>query len=187
MDARTRLAFFILKTHAGWLVRVDGFVYPPCTTQADAFAKAIREAKAAERLGFASVVLAQSAAGETLFCPLVLCRRRRSSKGSHRNAAFGNSAHGGHPAIRTPIGGTPMTTLFHSIDGRYPHGADVLREQLRWGDAERRWHPAPHNSLPDQLPPAYPPPGHASLLRGALLTRLTTACAAVGTTAMKKG
>jgi hypothetical protein len=64
MDARTRLAFFILKTHAGWLVRVDGFVYPPCTTQADAFAKAIREARAAERLGFASVVLAQSAAGE---------------------------------------------------------------------------------------------------------------------------
>ncbi len=64
MDARTRLAFFILKTHSGWIVRADGFVYPPCTTQADAFAKAIREARAAERLGFASLVLAQSAAGE---------------------------------------------------------------------------------------------------------------------------
>ena len=64
MDARTRLAFFILQTRVGWIVRVDGFVYPPCATQADALAKAIREAQAAERLGFASVVLAQSAAGE---------------------------------------------------------------------------------------------------------------------------
>lgn len=64
MAARTRLAFFILKTHAGWIVRADGFVYPPCADQADALAMAIREAQAAERLGFASVVLAQSAAGE---------------------------------------------------------------------------------------------------------------------------
>ncbi|AWU95439.1 hypothetical protein [Azospirillum ramasamyi] len=64
MDARTRLAFFILKTRVGWIVRVDGYVYPPCASQADALAKAIREARAAERLGFASVVLAQSAAGE---------------------------------------------------------------------------------------------------------------------------
>ncbi len=64
MDARTRLAFFILQTRVGWIVRVDGFVYPPCASQADALAKAIREARAAERLGFASVVLAQSAAGE---------------------------------------------------------------------------------------------------------------------------
>ncbi|MFP5511698.1 MAG: hypothetical protein ACLGJC_01235 [Alphaproteobacteria bacterium] len=64
MDARTRLAFFILKTRTGWIVRVDGFVYPPCANQADALAKAIREAKVAERLGFASVVLAQSEAGE---------------------------------------------------------------------------------------------------------------------------
>ncbi len=64
MDARTRLAFFILKTRAGWIVRADGFVYPPCANQTDALDKAIREARAAERLGFASVVLAQSAAGE---------------------------------------------------------------------------------------------------------------------------
>lgn len=64
MDARTRLAFFILKSHSGWIVRADGFVYPPCIDRADALAKAIREARAAERLGFASVVLAQSAAGE---------------------------------------------------------------------------------------------------------------------------
>ncbi|SMF89309.1 hypothetical protein SAMN02982917_6683 [Azospirillum oryzae] len=80
-----------------------------------------------------------------------------------------------------------MTALFHSIDGRYPHGADVLREQLRWGDAERRWHPAPHNAPSNRLPAGYPPPGHASLPQGALLTRLTTACTrAAGTTAMKK-
>lgn len=64
MNARTRLAFFILKTRAGWIVRADGFVYPPCANQVDALSKAIREAQAAERLGFASVVLAQSAAGE---------------------------------------------------------------------------------------------------------------------------
>jgi hypothetical protein len=31
-----------------------------------------------------------------------------------------------------------MTTLFHSNDGRYLLGADVLREQLRWTKAERR-------------------------------------------------
>ncbi|MBK1840155.1 hypothetical protein JHL17_22365 [Azospirillum sp. YIM B02556] len=71
MNARTRLAFFILKTHAGWIVRADGFVYPPCADKADALAKAIREAKAAERLGFASVVLAQSAPGES--CTVCWC------------------------------------------------------------------------------------------------------------------
>ncbi|MBY6261245.1 hypothetical protein EI613_04795 [Azospirillum sp. 412522] len=71
MNARTRLAFFILKTHAGWIVRADGFVYPPCADKADALAKAIREAQAAERLGFASVVLAQSAAGES--CTVCWC------------------------------------------------------------------------------------------------------------------
>ncbi|SMH37970.1 hypothetical protein [Azospirillum agricola] len=64
MDARTRLAFFIFKTRAGWTIRVDGFMYPPCISQADALAMAIREARAAERLGFASVVLTLSAAGD---------------------------------------------------------------------------------------------------------------------------
>lgn len=64
MDARTRLAFFILKTRTGWIVRADGYVYPPCVDRADALAKAIREAQAAERFGFATVVLAQSATGE---------------------------------------------------------------------------------------------------------------------------
>ncbi|MBP2299740.1 hypothetical protein [Azospirillum picis] len=67
--ARKRLAFFVLKTHGGWIVRADGFVYPPCADYADALAKAISEARAAGRLGFASTVLAQSASGE-------LCRIR---------------------------------------------------------------------------------------------------------------
>ncbi|WP_372400587.1 hypothetical protein ABMY26_36180 (plasmid) [Azospirillum sp. HJ39] len=76
-----------------------------------------------------------------------------------------------------------MIPPFRSIEGRCPHGADVLREQVRWVDAERRWHPVLPGALPDRFPPAYPPPGHASLLRGALLTRLTIARAAAGTNA----
>lgn len=79
-----------------------------------------------------------------------------------------------------------MIPLLQSIEGRYPEGADVLREQLRWTNAERRWHPALHSTPPDQLPPAFQPPGHASLLQGAVLTRLTMACAAAGATAIKE-
>lgn len=30
-----------------------------------------------------------------------------------------------------------MTPLLHSIEGRCPRGADALREQLRWMNAER--------------------------------------------------
>ncbi|MDR6773194.1 hypothetical protein [Azospirillum sp. BE72] len=78
-----------------------------------------------------------------------------------------------------------MTALFHSIEGRCAHGADVLREQLRWTNAERRWHPAFHGAPSDLLPPAFSPPGQASLMRGAMLTRLTMACAAAGATARK--
>lgn len=79
-----------------------------------------------------------------------------------------------------------MTSLFHSIEGRQPHGADLLREQLRWMTAERRWHPVRQDMAPDRLPPAYPPPGRASLLQGALLTRITTACAAACAIARKE-
>ncbi|CAO3355689.1 hypothetical protein [Azospirillum palustre] len=71
-----------------------------------------------------------------------------------------------------------MTSLLHSIAGQSPLGADVLREQLRWTDAERRWHPAPHGAPANRLPHDFPPPGNASLLRGAMLTRLTMAGAA---------
>jgi hypothetical protein len=68
-----------------------------------------------------------------------------------------------------------MTSLFHSIAGQRPLGADLLREQLRWTDAERRWHSAPHGAPADRPTQEFPPPGNASLLRGAMLTRLTMA------------
>ncbi|SMH37961.1 hypothetical protein SAMN02982994_1247 [Azospirillum lipoferum] len=83
-----------------------------------------------------------------------------------------------------------MTALFRSIEGRCPHGSDLLREHMRWEEAERRWHPAarhgpPHHSPPQgDPPPACLPPDHASLPRGALLTRFTTACAAAGASAL---
>ncbi len=79
-----------------------------------------------------------------------------------------------------------MTSPLHSIEGQCPHGADLLREQLRWTNAERRWHPTLH-ATPEAglLPPTFPPPGHAGLLRGAVLTRLTMARAA-GATAFKE-
>lgn len=57
MLEKTKLAFFVIETRAGWTVRVDGFVYPLCASLADAVVRATREAQAAGRLGFASVVL----------------------------------------------------------------------------------------------------------------------------------
>lgn len=97
MNAKTRLAFFILKTHAGWIIRADGFVYPPCADQAEALDRAIREAKAAERLGFASVVLAQSAPGE-------ICHVRWSCTGyGGTSLAAGETP---RPAI-PPMAGAP--------------------------------------------------------------------------------
>ncbi|MBK1840154.1 hypothetical protein JHL17_22360 [Azospirillum sp. YIM B02556] len=78
-----------------------------------------------------------------------------------------------------------MTPAFQSIEGRRPDGADVLREQLRWTTAERRWRRAPHGISADRLPPAFSPPGRTGLQRGAVLTRLTMACAA-GAAAIKE-
>ncbi|MFS2011605.1 hypothetical protein ACCD06_17265 [Azospirillum sp. CT11-132] len=78
-----------------------------------------------------------------------------------------------------------MTSPLHSIEGQCPHGADLLREQLRWTNAERRWHPLPQGTEAGRLPPAFPPQGNAGLPRGALLTRLTMARAA-GATAFKE-
>jgi len=95
MDARTRLAFFILKTRAGWIVRADGFVYPPCANQTDALVKAIREAQAAERLGFASVVLAQAAAGEPCHVRWC-CADLGGAAGGSTRAVAGSP----HPAVR---------------------------------------------------------------------------------------
>lgn len=97
MDARTRLAFFILKTRVGWIVRVDGFVYPPCASQAEALAKAIREAQAAERLGFASVVLAQSAAGER--CHVRWCCASIGGAAGGAEQAIAGSPHPAAPAM----------------------------------------------------------------------------------------
>ncbi|MBP2295032.1 hypothetical protein [Azospirillum rugosum] len=61
MLEKTKLAFFVVQTRAGWTVRADGFAYPPCGCYADAIASATREAQAAGLLGFASVVLARPA------------------------------------------------------------------------------------------------------------------------------
>lgn len=59
MPEKTKLAFFVVETQVGWTVRVDGFVYPRCDSFADAVIRATREAQAAGRLGFASVVWAR--------------------------------------------------------------------------------------------------------------------------------
>lgn len=58
---KTKLAFFVVETHAGWTVRADGFVYPLCGSFADAVVRATREAQAAGLLGFASTVLTRPA------------------------------------------------------------------------------------------------------------------------------
>ncbi|KAA1053739.1 hypothetical protein [Azospirillum argentinense] len=61
MLERTRLAFFVIETQAGWTVQADGFVYPLCGSFDDAVVRATREAQAAGRLGFASIVLTRPA------------------------------------------------------------------------------------------------------------------------------
>lgn len=55
--------------------------------------------------------------------------------------------------------------------GTVPEGADVLRERLRWADAERRWHGAsPHSP---NRPPTLSPSGQGALRCGAQLTQFT--------------
>lgn len=109
MDARTRLAFFILKTRVGWIVRVDGFVYPPCASQADALAKAIREARAAERLGFASIVLAQSAAGER--CHVRWCCAAIGGAAGGASQANAGSPHPAVPAMAELLKSTSASAV----------------------------------------------------------------------------
>ena len=60
---KTKLAFFVVETHAGWIVQADEFVYPLCSSFEDALFSAMREAQAAGLLGFASVVLARPGLG----------------------------------------------------------------------------------------------------------------------------
>lgn len=64
MSCRTELAFFIVDSAAGWLVRADGYVYGPYPTFDLAVDSAVDEAQAAGLLGFASVVLIQVLAGQ---------------------------------------------------------------------------------------------------------------------------
>ena len=47
MDARTELAFFVMQTHSGWMVRADGAVYGPYSCSGTALAEAVEEAQAA--------------------------------------------------------------------------------------------------------------------------------------------
>ena len=64
MPLRTELAFFVVKTRDGWLVRADGFVYGPYASFAEAVCGAVHEAQAAGDFGFASLVLTQDFAGQ---------------------------------------------------------------------------------------------------------------------------
>jgi hypothetical protein len=41
MDTRTELAFFVMQTHSGWMVRADGAVYGPYSCSETALAEAV--------------------------------------------------------------------------------------------------------------------------------------------------
>jgi hypothetical protein len=64
MDARTELAFFVMQTRSGWMIRADGAVYGPYSCSGTALAAAVEEAQAARVFGFASVVLLRPAFGQ---------------------------------------------------------------------------------------------------------------------------
>ncbi|HYG90364.1 MAG TPA: hypothetical protein VD978_29360 [Azospirillum sp.] len=64
MPSRTELAFFVVGTPTGWLVRADEYVFGPYPSFEDAVSSAVHEAQAAGLLGFASVVLTRSATGQ---------------------------------------------------------------------------------------------------------------------------
>ena len=64
MDARTELAFFVMQTHSGWMVRADGEVYGPYSCSEAALTEAVDEAHAAGLFGFASVVLVRQVIGQ---------------------------------------------------------------------------------------------------------------------------
>ena len=63
MDTRTELAFFVMQTHSGWIVRADSAVYGPYSCSEAALTEAVDEAHAAGLFGFASVVLVQQVIG----------------------------------------------------------------------------------------------------------------------------
>jgi len=64
MPCKTELTFFIVSTDAGWLVRAEGYAYGPYRTFGNALDAAVDEAQAAGCLGFASIVLTQTATGQ---------------------------------------------------------------------------------------------------------------------------
>lgn len=64
MPCKTELAFFVVGSHDGWVVRADGYVYGPYPTFGHAVDGAVHEAEAAGQFGFASIVLIQSALGQ---------------------------------------------------------------------------------------------------------------------------
>jgi len=61
---RTDLQFFVIETPGGWTIYADNLSYGYSDSLETAFAKAVGEALAAGRLGFASSVIAQTAAGQ---------------------------------------------------------------------------------------------------------------------------
>ncbi|WP_109118366.1 hypothetical protein [Azospirillum sp. TSO22-1] len=70
-----------------------------------------------------------------------------------------------------------MTATFVSVAGTVPQGADVLREHLRWTDAERRWRVLPAASCITTQPSPISPPARAALRDGARLHSFTNVCA----------
>ncbi|MGQ9369217.1 hypothetical protein [Azospirillum sp. ST 5-10] len=131
MTTRTELSFLVVQTRAGWVVQADGFAYPPCTDFAGAFACAVGEAKAAGDLGFASAVLAQTAAGHP--CSV----RWTYDDGDARHAGAGTdeatptprvlsdaarsntqSVRAGAPALPLPRSGPETAVYDYAIDER---------------------------------------------------------------------
>ncbi|HYH38374.1 MAG TPA: hypothetical protein VD860_09160 [Azospirillum sp.] len=72
-----------------------------------------------------------------------------------------------------------MIATFVSVAGTVPQGADVLREHLRWTDAERRWQVLPTASGATSHPSPVSPPARAALRGGARLHSFTDVRASV--------
>lgn len=78
-----------------------------------------------------------------------------------------------------------MTATFDSVAGTVPQGADVLREHLRWTDAERRWRVISAADRAPARPPPISPPARAALRGGARLRSFTQACTGPADTAAR--
>jgi len=69
-----------------------------------------------------------------------------------------------------------MTATFVSVAGAVPQGAGVLREHLRWTDAERRWRVLSAANRATPQPPPISPPARAALRGGAWPRSFTDVC-----------